>query len=303
MTAIRSTGESKPTICRWKKRCMHEGAGGLFRDATRGEPRAPLLPGQVAVVVESALHETLPDATHWSLRSMARASGVALSTMHRIWCEHALKLHRVESLKRFKDPRFIEKVHRVVGLYVSPPEAALVPSVDQKRKVCALDRTRRGLPGRGGTITRDNKRHGTTTLLTALEVQAGTVIGQRLPRDRTSEFIHIRRPIDRRMPSDFDLHIADNYAAHKTKAQAPRFSLHFPRSSASWLNTAETLFAALTKQQPKRGVFHAVLEPNQAIRDYGDGHNAAPIPFAGTANADTIIAMHERGKLVLALLH
>jgi transposase len=312
--AIRAaTGKGKPTIWRWQERYMREGADGLFRDAPRGRAFPAALPEQVAAVVERTLHERPPAATHWTLRSMAKASGLAPSTIHRIWREHGLKPHRVETFKLSNDPNFVEKVRDIVGLYINPPEHALVLSVDEKSQIQALDRTQPGLPmkkGRGATMTHDYKRHGTTTLFAALDVKAGTVISQCMLRHRAAEFIRFLRLIDRETAADLDLHlILDNYAAHKTEAvkrwlaRHPRFHVHFTPTSASWINAVEGLFATLTKRRLKRGVFHSVLDLNHAIRDYLDTHNADPKPFRWTASADTIISKHQRGKRLLESIH
>jgi transposase len=312
--AIRAaTGKGKPTIWRWQERYMREGADGLFRDAPRGRAFPAARPEQVAAVVERTLHERPPTATHWTLRSMAKASGLAPSTIHRIWREHGLKPHRVETFKLSNDPKFVEKVRDIVGLYVNPPEHALVLSVDEKSQIQALDRTQPGLPmkkGRGATMTHDYKRHGTTTLFAALDVKAGTVISQCMLRHRAAEFIRFLRLIDRETAADLDLHlILDNYAAHKTEAvkrwmaRHPRFHVHFTPTSASWINAVEGLFATLTKRRLKRGVFHSVLDLNHAIRDYLDAHNADPKPFRWTASADTIISKHQRGKSLLESIH
>jgi hypothetical protein len=292
---------------------MRDGADGLVRDAPRGRAFPPVLPEQVAAVVERTLHEAPPNATHWTLRAMARASGLAPSTIHRIWHEHALQPHRAETFKLSNDRKFVEKVRDIVGLYVNPPEHALVLSVDEKSQIQALDRTQPGLPlkkGRCATVTHDYKRHGTTTLFAALDVKAGTVIGQCMLRHRAAEFIRFLRLIDRQTPAELDLHlILDNYAAHKTAAvkrwlaRHPRFHIHFTPTSASWINAVEGLFAALTKRRLRRGVFRSVIELNHAIRDYLDAHNAAPKPFVWTAPADTIIAKHQRGKHLLESLH
>jgi transposase len=312
--AIRAaTGKGKPTIWRWQARYMQDGADGLFRDAPRGRAFAAALPEQIAAVVERTLHEDPPAATHWTLRSMAKASGLAPSTIHRIWREHGLKPHRVETFKLSNDPRFVEKVRDIVGLYVNPPEHALVLSVDEKSQIQALDRTQPGLPmkrGRGATMTHDYKRHGTTTLFAALDVKAGTVISQCMLRHRAAEFIRFLRLIDKQTPAELDLHlILDNYAAHNTEAvkrwlaRHPRFHVHFTPTSASWINAVEGLFATLTKRRLKRGVFRSVIELNQAIRAYLDAHNADPKPFRWTAPADTIISKHQRGKRLLESLH
>ncbi len=312
--AIRgATGKGKPTIWRWQKRYMDDGADGLLRDAPRGKAFAAATPEQVAAVVERTLRENPPAATHWTLRSMAKASGLAPSTIHRIWRQHGLRPHRVETFKLSNDPRFVEKVRDIVGLYVNPPERALVLSVDEKSQIQALDRTQPGLPmkkGRGATMTHDYKRHGTTTLFAALDVKAGTVIGKCMLRHRAAEFIRFLRLIDRQTTPELDLHlIADNYAAHKTEAvkrwlaRHPRFHLHFTPTSASWLNAVEGLFATLTKRRLKRGVFRSVIELSQAITVYLAAHNADPKPFRWTAPADTIIAKHQRGTHLLESLH
>ena len=312
--AIRAaTGKGKPTIWRWQARYMEDGADGLFRDAPRGRAFAAASPEQIAAVVERTLHEDPPAATHWTLRSMAKASGLAPSTIHRIWREHGLKPHRVETFKLSNDPKFVEKVRDIVGLYVNPPERALVLSVDEKSQIQALDRTQPGLPmkrGRGATMMHDYKRHGTTTLFAALDVKAGTVIGQCMLRHRAAEFIRFLRLIDKQTPAELDLHlILDNYAAHKTEAvkrwlaRHPRFHVHFTPTSASWINAVEGLFATLTKRRLKRGVFRSVIELNQAIRAYLDAHNADPKPFRWTAPADTIIGKHQSGKRLLESLH
>ncbi len=218
--AAAATGKGKPTIWRWQERYMQDGAEGLFRDAPRGKAFAAVSPEQVAAVVERTLREVPPAATHRTLRSMATVTGLAPSTIHRIWRQHGLRPHRIETFKLSNDPRFIEKVRDIVGLYVNPPERALVLSVDEKSQIQALDRTQPGLPmkkGRGATMTHDYKRHGTTTLFAALDVKAGTVIGQCMLRHRAAEFIRFLRLIDRRTAPDLDLHlILDNYAAHKT---------------------------------------------------------------------------------------
>jgi transposase len=313
MAICAATGKGKPTIWRWQARYMLGGADGLFRDAPHGRAFAAALPERVAAVVERTLHEDPPAATHWTLRSMAKASGLAPSTIHRVWREHGLKPHRVETFKLSNAPKFVEKVRDIVGLYVNPPEHALVLSVDEKSQIQALDRTQPGLPmkrGRGATMTHDHKRHGTTTLFAALDVKAGTVIGQCVLRHRAAEFIRFLRLIGKQTPAQLDLHlILDNYAAHKTEAvkrwlaRHPRFHVHSTPTSASWINAVEGLFATLTKRRLKRSAFRSVIEPNQTIRDYFDAHNADPKPFRWTAPADTIIGKHQRGKRLLESVH
>ena len=311
--AIRAvTGKGKPTIWRWQERHMRGGADGLSRDAPCGKTFPVASPERVAAVVERTLHEVPPAAAHWTLRSMAKASGLAPSTIHRIWREHGLRPHRFETFKLSDDPKFVEEARDIVGLYVDPPEHAVVLPVDEKSRIQALDRTQPGLPmkrGRGAAMTHDHKRHGTTTLFAALDVKAGTVIGRCMLRHRAAEFIRFLRLIDKQTPAGLDLHlILDNCAAHKTEAakrwlaRRPRFHVHFSPTSASWINAVEGLFATPTKRRLKRGVFRSVIELNQAIRDCLDAHNADPKPFRWTAPAGTIIGKHQRGKRLLEAL-
>jgi len=243
---------------------------------------------------------------------MAKAIGLAPSTVHRIRREHGRKPHRVETFKLANDPRFVEKVRDIVGLYVNPPEHALVLSVDEKRQIQALGRTQPGLPmkrGRGATMTHDCKRHGTTTLFAAPDVKAGTVISQCMLRHRAAEFIRFPRLIDKQTPADRDLHlILDHCAARKSDAvkrwlaRQPRFHIHFTPTSAAWINAVEGWFATLTKRRLKRGVVRSVIELNAAIRASLDAHNADAKPFRRTAPADTIIGKHKRGKRPLEAL-
>jgi transposase len=296
-------------------------AGCLQRAVNAGQISEALARKINDRVIERTLHEDPPAATHWTLRAMAKASGLAPSTIHRIWREHGLKPHRVETFKLSNDPKFVEKVRGpqatpegryIVGLCVNPPEHAIVLSVDEKRQIQALDRTQLGLPmkrGRGTTMTHNSKRHGTTTLFAALDAKAGTVISQGTLRHRAAEFIRFLRLIDKQTPAGLDLHlILDTYAAHKTEAvkralaQHPRFHIHFTPPSASWINAVEGLFATPTKRRLKRGVFRSVTELNQAIRAYLDAHNAHPKPCRLTTPAETIIAQHERRKRPLESL-
>lgn len=313
MAIRRATGKGKPTIWRWQERYMRDGCDGLFRDAPRGRAQPPVAPETVAKVVDLTLHGKPPNATHWTLRSMGKTVGMSPSTVFRIWQQHGLKPHRVETFKLSRDPQFLAKVRDIVGLYMNPPEHALVLSVDEKSQIQALDRTQPGLPmkkGRGATMTHDYKRHGTTTLFAALNVLEGKVIGQCMMRHRAAEFIRFLRTIDKATPPERELHlILDNYAAHKTAAvkrwlaRHPRFHVHFTPTSASWLNAVEGFFATLTKRQIQRGAFHSVLNLNQTIRSYIDAHNADPKPFVWTAPADTIIAKVQRGNQKLESVH
>jgi transposase len=218
----RAVGKSEPTVRRWLTRFREGGVDGLLRDATRPPGKKPLPRDTVARVVHLTLHERPPNATHWSARRLAQAVGIGHGAVQKIWAAHGLKPHLVRRFKLSSDPHFVEKLRDVVGLYVDPPEHAIVLSVDEKSQIQARDRTQPGLPlkkGRAGTMTHDYKRHGTTTLFAALDVLDGTVIGQCMLKHRSQEFIRFLRRIDRATPADLDLHlILDNYAAHKTQA-------------------------------------------------------------------------------------
>ena len=220
MAIVRRVGKSKPTVWRWQERFLKEGVDGLLRDRNRGSGRAPLGARVKSLVLTKTMRETPPNATHWSVRTMGKAVGISHTSVQRIWAEHGLKPHLVSTFKVSNDPRFAEKVEDVIGLYLNPPDKALVLSVDEKSQTQALDRTQPGLPmkkGRAGTMTHDYKRNGTTTLFAALNVLDGTVIGQCMKRHRHQEFLRFLRKLDRATPKRLDLHlIVDNYAAHKT---------------------------------------------------------------------------------------
>ena len=309
----RRLGVSKPTIRGWRSRYAETGVDGLCRDKTRPPGKAPIAADVVLRVIEKTKTETPPNATHWSLRTMAKAVGIAPSSVQAIWKAHGLRPHRVATFKLSNDPRFAEKVEDVVGLYVNPPEHAIVLSVDEKSQIQALDRTQPGLPmkkGRAGTMTHDYKRHGTTTLFAALNVLDGTVIGQCMQKHRHQEFICFLKKINRATPKRLDLHlIVDNYAAHKTPEvkrwlkRHPRFHIHFTPTSASWLNLVERFFAEITEQRIRRGVFHSIFDLRTAINDYLDQHNADPKSFVWAASASAIIEKVNRGKQVLESLH
>ena len=304
---------SKPTIRRWRTRYVEAGVDGLCRDKTRPPGKAPLGAAMILRVLEKTVTEVPPDATHWSLRTMAKAVGIAPSSVQAIWKAHGLKPHLVATFKLSNDPRFAEKVEDVVGLYLNPPEHAIVLSVDEKSQIQALDRTQPGLPmkkGRAGTMTHDYKRHGTTTLFAAMNVLDGTVIGQCMQNHRHQEFIRFLNKINRATPKPLAVHlIADNYATHKHPkvkawlARHPRFHLHFTPTSASWLNLVERFFAEITRKRIRRGVFHSVVELQMAINDYLDHHNANPVTFVWTASASSIIEKVNRGKQALESEH
>ena len=312
MSIVRALGKSKPTVWRWQQRFVAQGIAGLERDATRPGRKPPLAPAVIAQVVDKTLHERPPAATQWSTRTMARAVGLSQTSVRRIWNAHGLKPHLTRGFKLSNDKRFVDKLRDVVGLYLSPPDKAMVLSVDEKSQVQALDRTQPGLPikkGRADTMTHDYKRHGTTSLFAALDVATGAVIGQCMRRHRHQEFLRFLRTIDQQTPKTLDLHlILDNYATHKHDKvklwldKHPRFHLHFTPTSASWLNLVERFFGLITQERIRRGVFTSLDALETAIREYLDNHNAAPKPFVWTKSADQILAKVERAHNALEAL-
>jgi len=250
------------------------------------------------------VQETPPNATHWSRALMAEAVGISPSSVGRIWAEAGLKPHLTRGFKVSNDPMFEEKVTEIVGLYLDPPERAVVLCIDEKSQIQALDRTQPGLPlkkGRAATMTHDYKRHGTTTLFAALDVKSGMVIGECLPRHRAKEFLRFLRRIDRAVLKPRDVHLVlDNYATHKTpevKAwleKHPRFKLHFTPTSASWLNLVERFFAEITTRRIRRGSYTSVDDLEAAIYDYLGQHNAKPKPFHWTKTAEDILTRERR---------
>ena len=312
MSIVRALGKSKPTVWRWQQRFVAQGIAGLERDATRPGRKPPLAPAVIALVVGKTLHERPPAATQWSTRTMARAVGLSQTSVRRIWNAHGLKPHLTRGFKLSNDKRFVDKLRDVVGLYLSPPDKAMVLSVDEKSQVQALDRTQPGLPikkGRADTMTHDYKRHGTTSLFAALDVATGAVIGQCMRRHRHQEFLRFLRTIDQQTPKTLDLHlILDNYATHKHDKvklwldKDPRFHLHFTPTSASWLNLVERFFGLITQERIRRGVFTSLDALETAIREYLDNHNAAPNPFVWTKSADQILAKVERARNALEAL-
>src|SRR5256714_981415 len=254
-----------------------------------------------------------PPATHWTGTAMAKAAGVSVSSVQRIWRAHGLQPHRVRQFKLSNDPKFVTKLRDIVGLYVNPPSHAMVLSVDEKSQIQALDRTQPGLPmkkGRAGTLTHDYKRHGTTTLFAALDVLEGKVIGRCMQRHRHQEFIRFLNAIEAEIPVGKIIHVVlDNYATHKhPKVRAwllrhPRFVFHFTPKSCSWLNAVETLFSRLTRRRLKRGVFRSIVELQAAINRFLAETNADPKPFVWTAHPDRVIAAVHRGIQVLESVH
>ncbi len=310
---IRATDKTKRTAYRWRDRYLSRGVAGLERDATRPGRKPPLDAATIERVVTMTLNDKPPGSTHWSLRKMAKAVGLSHSSVQRIWAAHELKPHLTRSFKLSNDPRFCEKVQDIVGLYLDPPDRALVLSVDEKSQIQALDRTQPGLPlkkGRAGTMTHDYKRHGTTTLFAALDVATGKVIGECMSRHRHQEFLRFLRTIDRNTPKSLDRHlVVDNYATHKhPKVKAwlkrhPRFHLHFTPTSASWINLVERFFGLITSDAIRRGVFRSVAELKTAIEAYLKQHNIEPKPFVWTASATDILEKVARGRQVLESLH
>src|SRR6476660_4045930 len=286
MAIMRATGKAKPCVGRCQERFAAKGVEGLLRDKTRLPGTAPLPADVKLAVLATTATEKPANATHWSVRTMAKAMGIGHSSVQRIWAEAGLKPHLTGTFKVSNDPLFEEKVTDVVGLYMSPPDKALVLCVDEKSQIQALDRTQPGLPlkrGRAATMTHDYKRHGTTTLFAALDVKTGLVIGDVKPRHRAKEFLSFLRKIDRAVKKHLDVHLVlDNYAAHKTpevKAwlrKHPRFQCHFTPTSASWLNLVERFFAEITTKRIRRGTFTSVAELEDATYDYLLRHNADP---------------------------
>jgi transposase len=308
-----AVGTSLLTVRRWRRRYMAKGVEGLLKDATRPSRVKPLSPEQINQVVHMTLHDKPSNATQWSLRSMAKVSGLSYSSVQRIWHAHGLKPHLVKTFKLSRDKNFAAKVADVVGLYLNPPDKALVLCVDEKSQIQALDRTQPGLPmkkGRCGTMTHDYKRNGTTTLFAALNMLDGKVIGTCMPRHRGREFLRFLKLIDERTLPHFDLHlIVDNYATHKTPAvkrwlkQNARCHLHFTPTSASWLNMVERFFAEITRNRIRRGAFTSVCELKTAIMGYLEKHNADPKPFIWTKSAGEILEKVARAKQALESQH
>ena len=309
----RRLGVSRPTVILWRRRFAEAGAQALT-ETKPGRGRKPAISAtKITAIVRATTQTTPPGQTHWSCRSMAKAQGVSPATVQRIWDAHGLKPHRVKTFKLSNDPRFSEKLTDVVGLYLNPPEKAVVLCVDEKSQIQALDRTQASLPmkrGRAGTMTHDYKRNGTTTLFAALSMLDGSVVGQCLPRHRHQEFLKFLRTLDREFPGQLELHlIVDNYRTHKHAnvdawlAKHPRFHLHFMPTSSSWLNLVERWFRELTEKALRRGVFHSVPDLIDAIETFLAAHNDDPKPFVWTASADAILAKVGRCKAVLETVH
>jgi transposase len=309
VSIARTLEVGRPTVIDSRRRFCDEGLEGLTRVRPgRGRP-ARISQEKVAEIVNATLHEKPPGETHWSCRSLAKAKGVSPATVQRIWDQHNLKPWRVETFKLSNDKRFLEKLTDVVGLYLNPPEKAIVLCVDEKSQIQALDRTQPSLPmkpGRAGTMTHDYKRNGITTLFAALSMLDGKVIGQCLPRHRHQEFLKFLRTLDREFPAELDLHlILDNYGTHTHEnvknwlAKHPRFHLHFIPTSSSWLNMVERWFRELTNKRIRRGVFRSVPDVISAIEEYLAAYNQDAEPFVWTAEVDKIMQKIGRARAAL----
>ena len=291
------------TVGKWRERFAQDRLDGLYDEPRPGAPRQ-IGDEEIAEMVRRTLETRPPGATHWSLRSMAEAVGHAPSTIHRIWKAFGLQPHRSETFKLSSDPLFVEKVRDIVGLYLDPPDRAVVLCVDEKSQIQALDRTQPLLPMRPGQAerrTHDYKRHGTLSLFAALDVQVGKVLGRCFRRHRAQEFRKFLDTIEARVPADLEVHLViDNAGTHKTKrirdwfAKRPRWHIHFTPTSASWINQVERFFGLLTDRQVRRGTYRSTAELEAAIHDYIDTHNAKPKPFRWTKSADHILAAINR---------
>lgn len=296
----------RETAALWRRRVREQGIGCVWEIAP-GRGRKPGYDAaSVSQWVEATLQTKPSGATHWSTRSLARAQGVSKSTIHRVWQDHGLKPHLTRTFKLSRDPRFLEKLTDVVGVYLTPPQNAIVLCVDEKSQIQALDRTQPGLPlkrGRCGTFTHDYHRHGTTTLFAALQVVEGRVIGQCYPRHRHQEFLKFLRKLDAEFPGEVALHlILDNYGTHghvrvqRWLKRHPRFVLHFIPTSSSWLNLIERWFAELEQKAVRRGAFRSVRDLQRAITAFLDQWNAQPTPFVWTASVERILEKIARAR-------
>lgn len=309
-----AVGVSKPTVKTWLDRFEASGISGLLQDLPRSGRPPEIAPEKIAEVVR-VTQQTPPagTGTHWSRRTLAPVAGVSPSTVGRIWKAHGLKPHRVETFKISKDPQFVEKLHDVVGLYLCPPERAVVFSVDAKTQIQALDRTQPGLPlkkGRAGTMTHDYKRHGTTSLFSALNVATGEIIGECTPRQRHQEFLKFAKRVVATVAPELEVHfILDNSSVHKHDtvrqwlADNERVHFHFVPTSSSWLNLIERFFGELTQRQLKRLAVNSVDQLIAAIMAYIQNRNRSPKPFVWTASVQHILDKVSKAKETLGALH
>jgi len=290
---------SPQSVGKWRARFVRQGLEGLHDEPRPGAPRA-IADADVEAVIVRTLEQTPRGATHWSTRTMAKASGLSRMTVNRIWRAFGLQPHRSTTFKLSPDPLLIEKVRDIVGLYVNPPAHAVVVCVDEKSQIQALDRTQPLLPMRPGSVerrTHDYRRHGTTSLFAALEIKTGKVLGETHRRHRSVEFRKFLDRVENSVPADLDVHIVmDNYGTHKTAlirnwfAKRPRFHAHFTPTYGSWLNMVERWFGELTNKQIRRGTYRSVHELERAIREFIDAHNSDCKPFVWTKTADNILA-------------
>lgn len=309
----RDVSVGRPTVLLWRERYETGGLAAL-REIKEGRGRKPTI-GKTTIeaIIADTLHAKPADATHWSTRTMAVKHGVSHQFVKQVWTAAGLKPHLVRTFKVSNDPQFVEKLRDVVGLYLNPPEHALVFCVDEKSQIQALDRTQPSLPlkkGRAGTVTHDYKRNGTTTLFAALDVLKGEVIGTCMPRHRHQEFLRFLRKIDAVTNPVFAIHcILDNYGTHthekvrKWLAAHARFHMHFIPTSSSWLNLVERWFGEITRKRIRRGTFKSVADLEQTIYDYVEQHNNNPKPFVWTKKADEIIEKVKHCKAILKTLH
>ena len=300
---------SEPTVGKWRKRFAEQRLAGIEKDLPRGGRKPSVRSKIEAEIIRKTTQELPPNATQWSLRKMAKAVGTSKATVERVWHDNGLKPHLVKTFKVSNDKQFAEKLVDVVGLYLNPPERALVFSCDEKSQIQALDRTQKSLPmfpGRKKTLTHDYKRNGTTTLFAAIELAEGKIIAECMPRHRHQEWLKFLKKIDAETPPDLDLHlIVDNCCTHKHfKVKAwlkrhPRFHIHFIPTSSSWLNVIERWFGKITQERIRNGVFRSIDELVEAIMSYIEAHNANPTSFVWTKSAEEILEKVKRARAAL----
>jgi len=311
-TIAQKLGMDRSVVARWRNRFAEQRLNGIAHERGRRGRKPYKLRRWARRIIDVTLHTEPQNATHWSTRTLAHHLGIDKSMVHRVWKEHNIQPHRVETFKLSNDPRFIEKLVDVVGLYMRPPEHALVLCVDEKSQMQALDRTQPGLPlkkGRCGTMTHDYKRHGTTTLFAAIDMAEGRLIGQCFKRHRHQEWLKFLKLIDQQTPAHLDLHlIADNYATHKHAkvrawlARHPRFHMHFIPTSSSWLNLIERWFREIITKRIRRATFRSVGSLEQAVYDFIDEHNKDPKPFVWTADLVDILPKIARAHEALDMV-
>src|SRR5580704_10900138 len=309
MNIAEGLGVSRPTVQLWRKRVHEQGIGEVWKIAPGRGRKAHYDQGQRDQIIKATLQSKPKGMTHWSCRLMAEAQGVSKNTVNRLWQLHNIKPHLSRTFKLSRDAKFLEKLSDVVGLYMNPPDKALVLCVDEKSQIQALDRTQPGLPlkkGRCGTMTHDYKRNGTTTLFAAIELLEGKVIGQCYQRHRHQEFLRFLRRLDQEFPANLGLHLViDNYGTHSHPEvaawlkQHPRFVLHFVPTSCSWLNLIERWFRERTTKRIRRDSFPSVPDLKAAIEEFLEAWNAKPKPFVWRATVESILAKLSGGRQIL----